>query len=158
MRQWPLAAWQCVVALFRAVEAAGRWPDALRGGVTCLLPKAGLQASTNNPLDARPVVPLPLLYRLWAYRRGRETSHWSKANGAEGLPEGSWSAEAYGTLLAAELERATFMDEPLMAVCVDSSKTYDSVRMDMLEHLLSCSGLPAEVWRPMLNMSRALGG
>ena len=39
MRQWPLAVWVCIVELFRAVEAAGRWPEALRGGVICLLPK-----------------------------------------------------------------------------------------------------------------------
>ena len=154
MRQWPLAAWQCVAALFRAVEAAGRWPDALRGGVICLLPKAGVQASTNNPLDARPVVLLPLLYRLWAYRRGREIGRWLKENGMEGLPEGSWSAEAFGTVLAAELERATFMDEQFLAVCVDLSKAY-SARLDLLEHLLGCSGLLAELWRPMLNMARA---
>ena len=81
--------------------------------------------------------------------------------GAQPLAEGArhggaaWSAEAYGILLAAELERATFMDEPFLAVCVDLSKAYDSARLDLLDHLLSCSGLPAEVWRPMLNMARA---
>ena len=63
MRQWPLAVWACIAELFRAVEAAGRWPEALRGGVICLLPKAGVQASTVNLLEARPVVLLPLLYR-----------------------------------------------------------------------------------------------
>ncbi len=40
------------------------------------------------------------------------------------------------------------MDEPFLAVCVDLSKAYDSVRLDLLEHLLSCCGLPVEVWRP----------
>ncbi len=76
-------------------------------------------------------------------QEGREISRWLNANGVEGLPEGSWSAEAYGALLAAQLERATFMDEPFFAVCVDPSKAFDSVRLDLLEHLLSCSGLPA---------------
>ena len=64
MRQWPLAAWPCIAQLFRAVETAGRWPAALRGGVICLLPKGGAQVTTKDPLEARPVVLLPLLYRL----------------------------------------------------------------------------------------------
>ena len=106
MWQWPLAVWACIAELFRAVEAAGRWPEALRGGVICLLPKAGVQASTVNPLEARPVVLLPLLYRLWAHRRGREIADWLMRHGMEGLPDPSMSAEAYGTLLAAELEQA----------------------------------------------------
>ena len=73
----------------------------------------------------------------------------------EGLPDPTMSAEAYGTLLAAELEQATVLDEPLLAVCVDLSKAYDSVRLDLLEFLLCGSGLLAEVWRPMLDMARA---
>ena len=155
MRQWPLAVWACVVELYEAVEATGRWPEALRGGVICLIPKAGVQAITVTPLEARPVVLLPLLYRLWAHKRGREIGHWLKQHGMEGLPDPTMSAEAYGTLLAAELEQATVLDEPLLAVCVDLSKAYDSVRLDLLEFLLCGSGLPAEVWRPMLDMAKA---
>ena len=49
MRQWPLAVWVCVAELFRIVEVAGRWPAALRGGVICLLPKAGVQATSATP-------------------------------------------------------------------------------------------------------------
>ena len=81
MRQWPLAVWSCVVQLFKVVEKTGRWPAALRGGVICLLPKGGVQATTVTPLEARPVVLLPLLYRLWAYKRGREIGHWLSSHG-----------------------------------------------------------------------------
>ena len=56
----------------------------MRGGVICLLPKAGVQASTVNPLEARPVVLLPLLYRLWAHKRGREIADWLERHGMEG--------------------------------------------------------------------------
>ena len=72
MRQWPVSVWHCLAILFKAVEEAGRWPTSLRGGVVCLLPKAGLQATTSTPLEARPVVLLPMLYRLWAWKRGRD--------------------------------------------------------------------------------------
>ncbi len=113
------------------------------------MPKRGAQVTTKDPLEARPVVLLPLLHRLWAYRRGREIGAWLKKHGMEGLPEGAWSAEAYGTMLAAGLERALVVDEPLLAVCIDLSKAYDTVRLDLLEHLYSNSGLPTEVWRPI---------
>ena len=108
----------------------------------CLLPKGGAQATTTNPLDARPVVLLPLLYRMWAWKRGKEIASWLTANSMDGLPVASRSAEDYGTFLAAELEKALVLDEPVLAVCVDQSKAYDSVRLDLLAFLLAGSGMP----------------
>ncbi len=121
MQQWPVSVWHCLAILFEAIEVAGPWPSSLRGGVVCL-PKAGVQATTSTPLEARSVVLVPLLYRLWAWRRGREVAAWLTANGMAGLPEESRSAEEYGTLLAAELEKAMDTDEPLLAVCVDLTR------------------------------------
>jgi hypothetical protein len=155
MRQWPIAVWHLVTILFAAVEAAGRWPTALRGGVVCLLPKAGRQATTSTPLDARPVVLLPMLYRLWAWKRGHEMAAWLTANGMEGLADASRSDEDYGTLLAADLERALVEDEAMLAVCIDLSKAYDTIRLDLLEFLLAGSGMPPEVWRPIMDMAKA---
>jgi hypothetical protein len=132
MRQWPLAVWSCIVDLFRAVEATSEWPAALQGGVICLLLTAWTQATTANPLEARPVVLLSLLYRFWAYKRGKEMGSWLQEHGMEGLPVISKSAEAHGYLLAAELERATVLDEPLLAVCTDQSKAYDTVHLELL--------------------------
>ena len=139
MRQWPLAVWHLVAILFEAVEAVGRWPDALRGGVVCLLPKGGRQATTSTPLEARPVVLLPMLYRMWAHKRGHEMAAWLTANGMEGLEDPSRSAEDYGMLLAADLERALVEDEALLAACVDQSKAYDNLRLDLLAYLLAGS-------------------
>ncbi len=65
---------------------------------------------------------LAMLYRLWAWRRGREVAGRLQANSMEGLPVASRPAEDYGALLTAELERATVLDEPLLAVWVDLSK------------------------------------
>ena len=155
MRQWPLAVWSCIVRLFKLVEKLGRWPAALRGGVICLLPKAGAQATTATPMEARPVVLLPMLYRLWAYKRGREVGQWLESHGLQGLPDMTMSAEAYGTLLAAELERATFEDEPVLAACTDLSKAYDTVDLELLAFVLAGSGMPEAVWRPMLDMAAA---
>ena len=118
--------------------------EVAQSGVVCLLPKCGVQATTSTPLEARPVVLLPMLYRLWAWKRGREIGQWRKANGMEGLPDLGRSAEDYGALLTAELERACVLEDSLLAVCVDLSKAYDSVRLDLLEFLLEGSGLPSD--------------
>ncbi len=45
------------------------------------------------------------------------------------------SAKAYGNLLSAKAEQATVMANPLLAVCVDLSNAYDTVRLDLLEFL-----------------------
>jgi hypothetical protein len=148
MRQWPPAVWELVAQLLAAVEEASCWPRQLRQGVVCLLPKAGVQATTCTPLEARPVVLLSMIYRMWARRRGRELGRWLVENGMEGLPDLSRSAEDYGTLLTAEFERAEVLGEPVLAVCVDQSKAYDMVRLDLLEFLLEGSGLPRQVWQP----------
>ncbi len=59
------------------------------------------------------MVLLSLLYRVLAWKRGREVAAWLTANGMAGLPVENRSAENYGTLLAAELEQAMVSDEPL---------------------------------------------
>ncbi len=65
------------------------------------------------------------------------------------------SAEAYGTLLAAELERPTFEDEPVLAACIDLSKAFDTVHLELLAFVLAGSGMPVGVWRPMLDIATA---
>ncbi len=60
-----------------------------------------------------------------------------------------------GTLLAADLERASVEDEAMLAVCIDLSKAYDTVKLDLLEFLLAGSGMPPEVWRPIMDMAKA---
>ena len=66
MRQWPQAVWRAMATLIRTVESIGGWPEALRGGIICLTPKGGVQASAQAPLEAGPIVLLAQLYRLWA--------------------------------------------------------------------------------------------
>ena len=51
--------------------------------------------------------------------------------------------------------RAVFEEAPLLAPCFDQSKAYDMQRLDLLEYLYQGSGLPAEVWKPMLDMAKA---
>ena len=43
----------------------------------------------------------------------------------------------------------------MLAVCIDLSKAYDTIRLDFLEFLLAGSGMPPEVWRPIMDMAKA---
>ena len=49
MRQWPQAVWRAMATLISTVESAGRWPEALRGGIICLTPKGGCKPAPKRP-------------------------------------------------------------------------------------------------------------
>ena len=102
----------------RAGERKG-WPAPLEDELLKLGPS--LPACSGPWLALAAVVLLGMLYRMWAWKRGREIGRWLVANGMEGLPDLSRSAEDYGTLLTAELERAAVLGEPVLAICVDQS-------------------------------------
>ena len=59
MDAWSSKAWDIVCSLLQLVEKTG-----LAGGLVCLLPKSGAGPSVADPLQARPVVLLAVLYRV----------------------------------------------------------------------------------------------
>ncbi len=151
LRLWPLALWEWVSELFEEVELRGRWPEELRGGIVSMLPKG----NTGNPLDHRPVVLLPVLYRMWARVRAREHDRWMQTSGLGALPGRSKGAEEHGLLFALALEYARARGECAGGLALDFSKAYDRMDIDMLEHMARQARLPEWLWRPMLNMYRA---
>ena len=64
MDAWSSEAWDAVCTLLQLVEKTGQWPTKLAGGLVCLLPKGGVGPSVADPLQARPVVLLAVLYRV----------------------------------------------------------------------------------------------
>ena len=68
----PDAALQLIADLLHIVENTGRWPVALEEAIVAMLTKGG----TAEPDDRRPIVLLPLLYRLWASLRAQELQAW----------------------------------------------------------------------------------
>jgi hypothetical protein len=97
MRQWPQSVWCTVAALITMVESIGRWPEALRGGIICLTPKGGVQASAQTPLEARPIVLLAQLYRLWAAVRATDLTNWVDYHKLSPVgKEGSQASEELG--------------------------------------------------------------
>jgi hypothetical protein len=156
MRQWPQSVWCTVAVLIAMVESIGRWPEALRGGIICLTPKGGVQASAQTPLEARPIVLLAQLYRLWAAVRAIDFTKWVDYHELSPVGnEGSQASEELGLLAAGLLEqtRARRCDGAVLAL--DQSKAYDRVPLDLLEELLKDSGIHPAIGRPMLCMARS---
>ena len=71
----------------RLGERTGKWPSKLKGGLVCLLPKGGVGPSVADPLQARPVVLLSVLYRIWGKARSRWLEQWIKEAGMQHLEE-----------------------------------------------------------------------
>ena len=157
MRQWPAGAWRAIATLIDAVEHLGRWPEALRGGIICLTPKNGVQASAQNPLEARPIVLLAQLYRLWAAVRAADLVRWIEFHKLSPLEDaqGNQAAEELGLLAAGMLEEAEATNRDGAVLAVDQSKAYDRVPLDLLEELLRDSGVHPAIGGPMLCMARS---
>jgi hypothetical protein len=142
MRQWPQAVWRAIATLIRTVESVGRWPEALRGGIICLTPKGGVQASAQAPLEARPIVLLAQLYRLWAAARAADLVKWAAHHKLSPVgEEGSQASEELGLLAAGLLEQAQARNCDGAVLALDQSKAYDRVPLDLLEELLRDSGI-----------------
>jgi hypothetical protein len=136
--------------LISTVESAGRWPEALRGGIICLTPTGGVQASAQALLEARPIVLLAQLYRLWAAARASElvklVAHHKLSPLGE---EGSQASAELGLLAAGLLEQAQAKKCDGAVLALDQSKAYDRVPLDLLEELLRDSGIHPAIGRPM---------
>ena len=138
------------------VENTGRWPEGLRGGIICLTPKGGIQASAQTPLEARPIVLLAQLYRLWAAVRAVDFNKWVEHHGLSPVgKEGSQASEELGLLAAGLLEQARAKKCDGAVLALDQSKAYDRVPLDLLEELITDSGIHAAIGKPMLCMARS---
>jgi hypothetical protein len=156
MDEWSAEAWDQVCELLRAVERTGKWPKQLSGGIVCMLAKGGVGPSVADPLQARPVVLLSVLYRVWAKARAGYLEHWIRVAGMQPLEESAASCEDLAVDLAFVLEAAKVGGAlPAWAVATDLSKAYDRIPLDVLEAALRDSGLPFGLWGPLLAMARS---
>ena len=66
---------RCAVAtMLNNIEEGDLWPDDLCHGISSFVLKPG--GSSLNPLDFRPLLLLPVLYRRWASLRLWQLRHW----------------------------------------------------------------------------------
>ena len=124
LKELPEVFWDRLAEFLGACEAGGRWPEPLRVGVVALHP--------------RPIVLLPLVYRIWAAARRPEVRAWVAGAGADGaeVPGRGADEAAWGLALEAECleqEEAEVEAEALCGVFLDCSKCYERVPLRQLD-------------------------
>ena len=123
LRELPEVFWDRLAEFLGACEEVGSWPEPLRVGVVALLP--------------RPIVLLPLVYRIWAAARRPEVRAWVAGVGADGAEAPGRGADeaAWGLALEAEClgceEGAE--DDTLCGVFLDCSKCYERAPLQQLD-------------------------
>ena len=155
MKGWSQAAWEAVKDLLMVVEERGAWPRQLQKGLVCLLPKGGVGPSIADPLQARPVVLLAVLYRVWAKARAPWLEKWIRAAGVQPVEENGAACEDLAIDLAFAFEEAKALGQTAWAVATDLSKAYDRIPLQVLKDGLRDMGLPEGLWRPLCAMAEA---
>ena len=120
LKELPEVFWDRLAEFLGACEAVGRWPEP---GIVALLP--------------RPIVLLPLVYRIWAAARRPEVRAWVAGGGADGaeIPgrgadEAAWGLASEAECLELEVGKE---DKVLCVVFLDCSKCYERAPLRQLD-------------------------
>ena len=63
-----------LAALFKQCEDSKLWPEKLRRGVICMIPKGEIKEA--KPTEMRPITVLATLWRVYAKIRAQQPLHW----------------------------------------------------------------------------------
>ena len=130
IRALPFEFWERLAQMIQVCERLGQWPAALRIGVVSLLPKAEATA----PESMRPVVLLPMVYRIWAAARQPWVRSWASEAGADGAEIPGQGAADAAWELAFEAEMAELAGgESMCGAFLDCSKCYERVPLAELD-------------------------
>jgi hypothetical protein len=151
MKRWPFQLWELVVQILHEVEKQEKWPQEVQQAIVAMLPKG----RTGDPLDYRPVVLLPCIYRLWAKIRAKDLQAELKRQGVCPIAGRSQSAETHGLLASLELEHGRATKQRVGGVALDMAKAYDKLPLRALEEAMSCAKVPSWLRGPMMNMYMA---
>lgn len=129
-----------LAGFYAAVERVGKRPPEWPAHRVALLPKGG----TGDPLDRRPTVLLPVVYRLWAAARAGLMRDWLRGAGV--LRAGSMAAaDALAGLLGLELDEDHALGQPVVGLALDFSKCYDRLEAPWRARGAPRSPLPARL-------------
>ena len=132
-RALPREFWDRLAEFLGVCEEVGKWPGPLRVGLVALTP--------------RPIVLLPLVYRIWAGRPA--VRRWVTGAGADGANEPGRGADEAAWHLALEAEcldptGGAEAQEPevLCGVFLDCSKCYERAPLRQLDVRAVAAGFP----------------
>ena len=107
-----------------------------------------------GPLDLRPLLILPTMYRRWASLRLKNCTPWVQQWQMEHMFAGvlGYSAEdaAYGT--AIEIEDLNAQETPYTGAIADIFKCFDQVCRELITTLLRRAGFPERILQPYMSM------
>ena len=146
LKDWPVGLLALLADIYAEVEKQGRWPADLSCNMVAMLPKGG----TADPADRRPVVLLPVVYRLWAALRAAEMRLWLAKTGVL-RPDGALrAADSQAYELGLILAEAKAQEKVLAGLATDWSKCYDRLPLGVLGEVAEASGISPRVSGPML--------
>ena len=119
-------------------EDQGDWPANLKVGYVALIPKDN--AETVEEL--RPIVVLPLFYRIWAASRRAEVKEWEQGPGRSDIDVLGRSALDAAWELACDVECAEVEQEHVAAVFLDCSKCYERIPLHRLQEEVTATQFP----------------
>ena len=124
-------------------EANGVWPEGLLDAHTAMIPESDGDAT---PLGQRPLIVLPVVYRIWASARMGQLEDWFQSWVPDSVfcaGGGRCSVEAWcTTALDIEEVLSGVVDSDIHLFVADVIKSFDMVDRGILEEVLSSLGLP----------------
>ena len=128
-----------LINLFDVVETQGRWPDELCWAGITLIPKG----EGGNPLDLRPITVTPLVYRIWAAARTKQSMMWQEQwihSGQHGARIHHSTSDALIKISVA-LEESIVNNTNMQGLAVDLSKAFDNVPVGITFAILERLGM-----------------
>eukprot|EP01064_Diplonema_japonicum_P010315 TRINITY_DN175_c0_g1_i13.p1 TRINITY_DN175_c0_g1~~TRINITY_DN175_c0_g1_i13.p1 ORF type:complete len:1930 (+),score=452.56 TRINITY_DN175_c0_g1_i13:183-5972(+) len=150
LRKLPESVLDAWAMLFHAIEATGRWPEAMKTALVTLVPKC----DDAGPLEHRPITVTSAVYRLWACARLSDILIWQEKwihDKQYGFRTGFGTEDALLDL-ALDIEESILEGKPLVGVALDFAKCFDSVPQQLVLELVEDMGMETGILRALKGM------
>eukprot|EP01064_Diplonema_japonicum_P010328 TRINITY_DN175_c0_g1_i5.p1 TRINITY_DN175_c0_g1~~TRINITY_DN175_c0_g1_i5.p1 ORF type:complete len:1917 (+),score=407.73 TRINITY_DN175_c0_g1_i5:183-5933(+) len=150
LRKLPESVLDAWAMLFHAIEATGRWPEAMKTALVTLVPKC----DDAGPLEHRPITVTSAVYRLWACARLSDILIWQEKwihDKQYGFRTGFGTEDALLDL-ALDIEESILEGKPLVGVALDFAKCFDSVPQQLVLELVEDMGMDTGILRALKGM------
>ena len=150
VKKLPKEILELLVHLFNTIEMTGEWPTALTCAGITLIPKG----DGGAPLDQRPITVTPIVYRMWAAIRMRDSTSWQEA----WISSGQHGARAkHSTINALArismfLEDAILDDKPAYGIAFDLAKAFDNVPIEVTFAICAKVGMHPRLYTGLKGM------